>query len=425
MKKLKFQKPSGTHDILPFEQRYFSKISETIDDVADFYSFGKIETPIIEDIELFVKGTGAGTDIVQKEMYNLKTKGGDQLALRPEGTPSVVRAYFEHGMMSRPQPVKLYYFGPFFRYERPQAGRYRQFWQFGLEILGESNPVIDAQLIQISYGIFSDLKISGISIEINSIGDKECRPIYRKALVKYLKSKVSLLCSDCKKRIIENPLRVLDCKEEKCQKIKEEAPQMMDYLCPECHTHFKKVLEYLDEINLPYHLNPYLVRGLDYYTRTVFEFFATSKEGEKTLALGGGGRYDGLAKLIGGKDIPAVGTAFGVERIIQLLKEEGVKELKKSKEYVFLAQLGEMGKKKSLVLVEEFRKAKIPLGESLGKDSLKIQMAKAAKIGARYTLIIGQREALDGTVIIRDMETGKQDTVKIENAVLEVKKKIK
>lgn len=424
MKKIKFQKATGTHDILPFDQKYFKKVSDILDDVAEFYGFGKLDTPIIEEAELFVKGVGADTDIAQKEMYALKTKGGDHLVLRPEGTAPIVRAYIEHGMMNRPQPIRLYYFGPFFRYERPQAGRYRQFWQYGLEVFGEDNPIADAQLIQIFYGILADLKIENVSIEINSIGDKECRPAYRKVLVKYLKSKASSLCVDCKKRVKENPLRVLDCKQEKCQKIKEEAPQMIDHLCLQCHQHFKKVLEYLDEIELPYHLSPHLVRGLDYYNRTVFEFFTTGPEG-KSLALGGGGRYDGLVKLIGGKDVPAIGGAFGVERIIQIIKGGDFKEQKKPKERIFLAQLGDMGRKKTLGMVEEFRKAKISVSESFGKDSLKIQMARAAKVGAKYTLIVGQKEALDESVIIRDMDTGKQDTVKIVDATAEVKKRLK
>ncbi len=424
MKKIKFQRATGTHDILPFDQKYFKKVSDILDDVAEFYGFGKLDTPIIEEAELFVKGVGADTDIAQKEMYALKTKGGDHLVLRPEGTAPIVRAYIEHGMMNRPQPIRLYYFGPFFRYERPQAGRYRQFWQYGLEVFGEDNPIADAQLIQIFYGILADLKIENVSIEINSIGDKECRPAYRKVLVKYLKSKASSLCPDCKKRVKENPLRVLDCKQEKCQKIKEEAPQMIDHLCLQCHQHFKKVLEYLDEIELPYHLSPHLVRGLDYYNRTVFEFFTTGPEG-KSLALGGGGRYDGLVKLIGGKDVPAIGGAFGVERIIQIIKGGDFKEQKKPKERIFLAQLGDMGRKKTLGMVEEFRKAKISVSESFGKDSLKIQMARAAKVGAKYTLIVGQKEALDESVIIRDMDTGKQDTVKIVDATAEVKKRLK
>ncbi len=410
--------------MLSFEQKYFKAISNMVDDIADFYGFGKIETPILEDEELFTKGIGVATDIAQKEMYSLKTKGGDRLALRPEGTAPVVRAYIEHGMAGRPQPVKLYYMGPFFRYERPQAGRYRQFWQFGFETIGESNPVADAQIIQLVHGLLLDLGLKNISIEINSIGDKECRPAYRRVLVRYLRSKSSLLCPDCKKRSKENPLRVLDCKNEKCKEVLKEAPQMMDHLCPECHLHFKKVLEYLDELELPYHLNPHLVRGLDYYTRTVFEFFVSDAE-EKSLALGGGGRYDDLMNLLGGKDSPAIGVAFGVERIMQLMKEAGDGEIRKPKDKIFLAQLGDMGKRKSLKLMEELRKAKVAVSESFGKDSLKIQMARAARIGAKFTVIIGQKEALDNSVIIRDMETGSQDTVNAKDAVVEIKNRIK
>ena len=424
MKKPKFQKPTGMHDVLPFEQRYFKNVLSAVDEIADFYSFNKIETPILEEEELFTKGVGVATDITQKEMYLLKTKGGDHLALRPEGTAPVVRAYIEHGMASRPQPVKLYYMGPFFRYERPQAGRYRQFWQFGFETIGEESPVADAQIIQLAYGLLLDLGLNNISIEINSIGDKECRSIYRRVLVRHLKSKASFLCSDCKKRSKDNPLRVLDCKNEKCKEALSNAPQMINHLCPECHIHFKKVLEYLDELELPYHLNPYLVRGLDYYTRTVFEFFVSNIE-DKLLALGGGGRYDALVKLLGGKDIPAIGVAFGVERIIQLMRESSDGKARKFKEKIFLAQLGDMGKRKSLKLMEEFRKSKIAVSELFGKDSLKVQMARASRIGSKFTVIIGQKEALENSVIIKEMETGKQDTVDIKDVVVEIKKRLK
>ncbi len=412
------------HDMLSFEYRYFKRISIAVDEIADFYGFGKVETPILEEEELFTKGVGVATDIAQKEMFTLRTKGGDKLALRPEGTAPIVRAYIEHGMAGRPQPVKLSYMGPFFRYERPQAGRYRQFWQFGFETIGERRPVADAQIIQLVHGLLIDLGLSDISIEINSIGDKECRPAYRRVLVRYLRSKTSDLCADCKKRVKENPLRVLDCKNEKCREVIKAAPQSIDHLCPECHLHFKKVLEYLDELELPYTLNPHLVRGLDYYTKTVFEFFVSAGE-SKSLALGGGGRYDDLVKLLGGKDMPAVGAAFGVERIMQLMKEVGEGEVRKPKEKIFLAQLGDMGKRKSLKLMEELRKAKVSVSESFGKDSLKDQMARASRVGAKLTVIIGQKEALDETAIIRNMETGSQDTVDIKEAVSEIKKRLK
>ncbi|NCO80259.1 histidine--tRNA ligase, partial [bacterium] len=306
-KKLKFQSPTGMHDILLEEQKYFQKIYEVCEDIANFYQFQKIETPILEETELFSRGIGFSTDIVGKQMFTLRTKGGDYLTLRPEFTASIVRAYIEHGMFNLPQPVKLWYFGPCFRYEHPQAGRFRQFWQFGFEVLGEESPVIDTQVIQIFYNILREIRLKKLIIEINSIGDNQCRPYYKKLLVSYFRSREMALCADCRRRLRENPLRILDCKEEKCQRIISQAPQMIDHLCESCHSHFKEVLEFLDEIGLPYHLNPYLVRGLDYYTKTVFEIYEESPEGRALGALAGGGRYDALTKLLGGKDTPGCG----------------------------------------------------------------------------------------------------------------------
>jgi histidyl-tRNA synthetase len=428
-KKQKLQSPVGMSDILPGDQKYFKKIYETAEKIADFYGFLKIDTPIVENEEVFDKGTGASTDIVKKEMFSLRTKGGDVLALRPEGTPGIARAYIEHGMHSWPQPIKLWYFGPFFRYEHPQAGRYRQFWQLGFEVLGEAGPVIDAQIIQIFYSILKDLKLKDMSVELNSIGDNQCKPYYRKLLTNYLKSRESSLCPECRKRIKENVLRFLDCKEEKCQPIKTEAPQILEHLCDECKVHFKTVLEFLDEIEIPYQLNPYLVRGLDYYTKTVFEISSSIEKAEesekKRMELGGGGRYDKLIKTLGGRDTPAFGGAMGVERLIMFMKRQGI-EIEETKEVsVFLAQIGDLAKRKCLKLLEQFRKAKISIGESFGKDSLKAQMNRADKLGVRFTLILGQKEALDGTVIIRDMKNGKQEIVKLEKAVQEVREMLK
>lgn len=431
MKKLKFQAPSGMRDILPKDQYYFQRIYEVVSDAADFYGFGKIDTPLLEETELFSKGTGSATELVKKQMYSLKTKGGDNLVLRPEWTPSIVRAYIENGMQSFPQPIKLWYFGPCFRYERPQAGRSRQFWQFGFEIIGEESPVIDAQIIQICYNILKELKLKNINIEVNSIGDSQCRPYYKKLLGNYLRSREGSLCSDCKRRLKENILRILDCKEEKCQPVKAEAPQILDHLCEECRSHFKEVLEFLDEIEISYQLNPYLVRGLDYYTKTVFEFFSgfaqekEEKENSRHLALGGGGRYDKLIKLLGGRDAPACGSAMGVERIISLMKEQGIEPVKDVKIQVFLAQLGSLAKRKSLKLLNDLRKAKIKTAESFGRDSLKAQLSRANKLEAEYGLILGQQEALEETVIIRDMDSGKQETVKLDKAVEAIKKKLR
>ena len=410
------------HDILPEDQQYYQKIYSTASEIADFYGFQKIDTPILEDAELFSRGVGLTTDIVEKQMYTLKTRGGDYLALRPEFTAAFSRAYMEHGMFNLPQPVKLFTFGPLFRYERPQLGRFRQFHQIDLEAFGEGSSVIDAQIIQIFYNILKELKFKNIVIEINSIGDNQCRPYYKKLLTNYLKARENSLCSDCRRRIRENPLRVLDCKEEKCQPVKAQAPQLIDHLCEGCKTHFKQVLEFLDEIELPYRLNPYLVRGLDYYTKTVFEFFEDTDTGKNLGALVGGGRFDGLAKILGGKDTPACGAAAGVERLVQVLKER-IKDISPVKKNIFLAQLGDLAKRKSLRLYEDFRKSKILIAESLGKDSLKTQLRSADRLGASYTLILGQREALEGTVIVRDMKTGRQDTIKIDKVVGEIKKR--
>jgi histidyl-tRNA synthetase len=424
MRKPKFQSVVGMHDILPEDQKYFKKIYDTVSNIAGFYGYGRIDTPVVEDAELFSKGIGVSTDIVKKEMYTLRTKGGDLLALRPEWTAPIVRAYIENGMQSLPQPLKIWYWGPCFRYEHPQAGRYRQFWQFGFEVLGENGAVIDAQIIQIFYSILRELKLKNLIVEINSIGDNQCRPYYKKLLANYFKSRTSSLCLDCRRRLQENVLRILDCKEEKCQPLKADAPQILDHLCEECRAHFKEVLEFLDEIGLPYRLNPYLVRGLDYYTKTVFEIFS-GKENENQVALAGGGRYDKLVKLLGGRDVAGCGAAAGIERMVNLMKASDIKFPETGEAQIFFAQLGGLAKKKGLKLLEEFRKAKIGVAESFGRDSLKAQLARADKLGVKYTLILGQKEALEGTMIIRDMGSGKQEIVKLEKVVEAVRKRIK
>ena len=432
-KKNRLQAPTGMHDVLAEDQSYFRRIWEAVDDIAHFYAFSKIDTPMVEYAELFEKSTGFTTDIVEKQMYAFRTKGGDALALRPEFTPGIVRAFIQHGMFAWPQPVKLYTYGQLFRYEHPQAGRYRQFNQFDFEVFGEQSAAIDAQVIQIFYTILKELKFGHLIIEVNSIGDYQCRPYYKKVLVNFLRPRQYSLCADCRRRIKENPLRVLDCKEEKCQRVKSQAPQVIDHLCEECKVHFKSLLEFLDEADLPYHLDPYLVRGLDYYTKTVFEIFSEglpqqSQDGSQTVqrsALAGGGRYDALVKLMGGKDVPAVGAAAGVERIIALMKERQLPAAEEPAPKVFLAQLGDLSKKKSLKLLEELRKAKINIAEALGRDSLRTQLARADKLEVAYTLILGQREVLDNTIVIRKMDTGEQETVKIEKVVDELKSRLR
>jgi len=419
---MKFQSPKGMHDIFEDELVYFRKIKKACSRFADFYRYQEIRTPILEQAELFEKGTGQTTDIVEKEMYSLRTKGGDHLALRPELTPSIVRAYIEHGLQAMPKPIKLWYFGPVFRHEKPQAGRYRQFHQFGFESLGVADSVVDASIVLLTFNILKELGFKHLVIEVNSIGDKQCRPYFKKSLVSYLRSKSSSLCADCRRRLKQNPLRALDCKEEKCQRIKKSAPQIIDHLCKECHNHFKFFLEFLDELDFPYILNAHLVRGLDYYTKTVFEIYEDTKEGREQGALAGGGRYDDLVKLLGGKDTPGCGVACGVERLVNLMRR-GKKEKEAPPTAVFLAQVGDLAKRKGLVLLDNFRKSKVPVGEAIHKDSLTSQLKSADRAGAKYVLILGQKEALEDKVIIREMKTGKQKIVGLKRVISEVKRK--
>ena len=413
--------PKGMRDVLPSDAPPRDKVVEVSRRMAEFYDFSEINTPVLEKIELFKRGVGEKTDIVGKEMYTLKTKGGDHLALRPEGTAPVVRAYLQHGMHKLPQPQKFYYFGPFFRHERPQAGRYRQLWQVGLEIIGgESDPVYDAQIIVMFYRVLEELKVGAPAVNINSIGCRVCRPGYRGKLVTYYKEKD--VCKDCKERLMENPLRVLDCKNEQCQPFKAEAPSILDSLCSACRSHLKQVLEYLEELGLPYFINPTLVRGLDYYNRTVFEIFP---EGE-SLALVAGGRYDYLAEMLGGRPTPAGGAAMGVDRVVDLMQEKNPKFFQtRIKKKIFLVHIGELAKKRSLSLMEDFRKSNIPMRTSFGKDSLSNQLADANKDGSDMALILGQKEVYEDTIIIRNMETGVQETVPFSRVVEEVKKKLK
>ncbi len=418
------QSPKGMRDILPSEQPWWEKLRKTSQEVANFYNFSRIDTPILEDAEIFERGTGIYTDIVEKQMFTIKTRGRDYMALRPENTPGIVRAYFEHGLSRLSQPLKLYYFGPFFRYEQPQFGRYRQFYQVGFEILGgEDNPIYDAQAILVLFRLIEELKIKNLTIQINSLGCKSCRLIYRKKLQDYYRRFSSRICKDCRRRLSLNPLRLLDCKNENCEGIKIKAPATIDYLCSNCRGHFRGVLEYLDELELPYVLNSHLVRGLDYYNRTVFEIMTE----DYNLALGGGGRYDYLGEIIGGKKsaLPAVGNSLGVERIIELMKTLEIRGLSAAKSKVFLIQIGKPAKKRAFSLVEEFRRADIKVIESLGKESLKSQLKIANKEEVELALILGQKEFFEENIIIRDMKSGTQETVPLIKAVDVVKRKLR
>lgn len=434
--------PKGMHDMLPVDVAYFDKFMARAKEVVDYYGFAEIKTPHVEHAELFLHPLGDTSEVVQKQMYTFRTKGGDLFALRPELTASIMRAYAEHGMASLPQPVKLFYEGSCFRHENPQRGRYREFRQFGLEILGDSDPVSDALVIKVFYLILSELGFKNIMVHINSIGNRDCRPSYKKELTNYYKKKFNYLCKDCKHRLKENPLRILDCKEPTCIELREQAPQMIEYLCDACKTHFRGVLEFLDECKIPYLLDHYLVRGFDYYGKTVFEIFTEDapkevvppiegevveavKESSAPIALAGGGRYDDLMVLLGGKQLPATGGAIGLERIMHEMKRLGIAPKVVQSAKVFVIQIGPAAKKKSFVLIDEMRDAGIRVDAALSKDNLKTQLNIAAKTGARISLIIGQKEAMEGSVIMRDMDEGTQETVMENRLIDKLKAKLK
>ncbi|RJQ29855.1 histidine--tRNA ligase [Candidatus Parcubacteria bacterium] len=420
-----FQTPKGMHDVLPGDQPYWDRIERVVRDLAEFYNFARIRTPILEFAELFQRTAGEETDIVRKEMYVFKTKGGDVVTLRPEGTAAVARAYLEHSLGRMSQPQRLFYIEPMFRYENPQAGRYRQHSQAGFEVLGGSNdPIYDAQIITMFQRLLETLRIKNTNLKINSIGCRVCRPLYRRQLQTYYKTHEKDLCSDCVGRLKQNPLRLLDCKEDSCGRLKERVPNVLDKLCSTCSEHFKTVLEYLDELQLPYTLDNQLVRGLDYYNRTVFEISVEGK-GSEVGALPGGGRYDYLMELLGGHLTPAVGGACGVDRLVAVMKAQEIKIGERLSQRVFVAHAGELAKKKCLKLVEELRKANIGASEALARESLKAQLKAADRDGAPIALILGQKEIYEDGVIIRDLRSGLQETVPLHRIIDEVRKRLR
>jgi len=404
----------GMHDILPKEEKYWKKIYHTAENLAEYFQFGRIDTPVVEEAGLFVRSLGRGTDVVDKEMYIFEDRDSTRVCLRPESTAAVVRAYIMHGMWNNSQPVKMWYWGPMFRHDRPQAGRYRQFYQAGYEVIGTAEPISDAELIVVAYNLFQELHLP-VEVRINSIGTTEDRQRYKAELTNYYRSKRSYLCEDCRQRISKNPLRLLDCKAEQCQPIKEDAPQIIDWLSEASKSHLMKVLEYLDELSIPYVLTPTLVRGLDYYTHTVFEFYPTGLSAETAQsALGGGGRYDLLVEELGGRPTSAAGLSLGVERIVSAIKafnEQNKTSWPAPAVDVFFAQLGDRARSRALKLLDELRQHGFKVAFNLYKNSLKAQMELANNYKVPYTLILGQKEVQEGSVIIRDMESGVQEIV--------------
>ncbi len=417
----------GMHDILPKDEKYWKPMFASAQNIAAHFQFGRLETPILEELGLFVRAVGKGTDVVDKEMYTFEDKDGTKVCMRPELTAAAARAYIMHGFSNLPQPVKLWYWGPMFRHDRPQAGRYRQFHQAGYEIFGQADSAADAELILVGVNFFRDLGLP-VEVKINSIGTPAERANYKNELVNYYRSKRSYLCEECRNRLVKNPMRLLDCKEERCQPVKEEAPQIINWLGADSKNHFMKVLEYLDELGVPYQLDNTLVRGLNYYTHTVFEFYAAEggEEGQQS-ALGGGGRYDLLVEELGGRPTPAAGMAIGLERTVLALKQYNDKnnrEMPKTPVDAFIAQLGEEARRVTLKMVDQLRNSDIKISFNFFKTSLKTQLELADAIKAPFAVIIGQKEVQDGTAIIRDMESGIQEIVDQKKLITVLKRKL-
>jgi histidyl-tRNA synthetase len=406
-----YQAARGTTDILPAEQLYWRYVEKAIADITQLYGYQRIDTPMFEDTSLFRRSVGEYTDIVQKEMYTFEDMGGKSITLRPEGTAPVCRAYLEHGLQNLPQPVKLYYLASIFRYERPQAGRLREHHQFGCEAIGEADPSIDAEVIDIAWQFYKSLGLVNISLQLNSIGCKECRTKYLTALKEHYAGQTSVLCADCKTRLEKNPLRMLDCKQSSCQPVADAAPASTDYLCPQCEEHFTSLKKYLELMAIPFTANHRLVRGFDYYTRTVFEIHPAG--GGTQGAIGAGGRYDGLIEELGGKPTPAIGFAAGIERIILNLKKQGVSVPALLPLQVFIAAMGDKAREESIKLAAHLRQLDISTVTTSGNKSLKAQLRQANALNVRYTLIIGEDEVKAGVVTLRDMASARQETVRL------------
>lgn len=411
-----YQRPPGTLDILPNEQPYWDRVRSHARRLAELAGFERLDVPIFEATEVFARGIGAGTDVVEKEMYTFTDKGGRDLTLRPEFTAGVVRAYIENGLHVEVQPQKLYSIGPTFRYDRPQAGRYRQFTQFNAEILGEQDPAADLEIMALVWDLYDGLGFRDLEFQLNSTGCPRCRPGYVEALKAYYEKHHGEICDDCRRRLEESPLRVLDCKNEQCQPIIEGAPHILDHLCAECAEHFEALREYLDLLERRYVINHRLVRGLDYYTKTVFEVWAAGIGAQ--AAVCGGGRYDGLAELLGGPPTPGVGVAVGLERIIMVMEELGVEPPPAPTPKVFLAYLGREPRLKSMELMDALRRADVGAYLALGRErGLRSQLREADKREVRYTIILGGNELESGAATVRDMKSGDQVDVDLDELV--------
>lgn len=412
--------PKGTKDVTPFESYKWHYVEGVMRQTAREFGLNEIRTPVFEHTELFLRGVGDTTDIVNKEMYTFEDKGGRSITLKPEGTAGVARSYVENGLSELPQPIKMYYITPVFRYERPQAGRLREHHQFGIELYGSDSPYADVEVMGVAKTLFDKLGITELELNINSIGCPTCRKEYNKALFEYLKNYEQELCPTCRERLYKNPLRILDCKEEKCKKITAGAPRVLDYLCGDCRNHHEEVKRLLTLVGIPYKVNPDIVRGLDYYTKTVFEFVSTSIGAQGTVC--GGGRYNGLVEQVGGKHTPAVGFGMGIERLIMVLESLNIGVGEPEVPTVYVAPLSKDEADVAFATVAELRKNGVFADTDLMSRSLKAQMKFAGKRGYKYVAVIGSEEREAGEVNLKNMSTGEESRVKINNLSKELKK---
>ncbi|MGN0535117.1 MAG: histidine--tRNA ligase [Eubacterium sp.] len=405
----------GTRDVLPKDVYKNQYIEATAIDVAEKFGYKEIRTPMFEHTELFQRGVGDTTDVVQKEMYTFDDKGGRSITLRPEGTAGAVRAYLENGLCNEALPQKVCYVGPCFRYEKPQAGRLREFHQFGVECLGTASPLADAELISLAKSIFDTLGVTDLSLEINSIGCPECRAEYHKALREYFSAHTDELCDTCNGRLERNPMRILDCKSPICSKIAENAPVVTDYLCDECREHFEKVQEYLKTLNIEYTINPKIVRGLDYYTKTVFEFVSDSIGAQGTVC--GGGRYDGLVDELGGQKTPSLGFAMGLERLMLVMEAQNAPFPEESKPDLFIVAIGDKATAKAVEIAKDMREEGFTALMDLNQRSIRAQMKYADKLGAKFNIVIGDNEVDSGITKLKNMTTGEETEIPLDTFV--------
>lgn len=421
---MSFKVPKGTQDILPGQTEKWQKVEKVIRDLCNVYRYNEIRTPMFESTELFQRGVGDTTDIVQKEMYTFEDKGGRSLTLRPEGTASSVRAYVEHKMFGNAdQPVKLYYTGPMFRYERQQAGRYRQFVQFGVEAIGSKDPAIDAEVMALAMDVYKTLGLTELKLVINSLGDKETRNAHRDALIKHFEPVVGDLCSDCQSRLEKNPLRILDCKVDSKHPAMASAPALTDYLTEESATYFEQVKAYLDVLGIPYEVDPNLVRGLDYYNHTAFEIMITGDGFGSITTLCGGGRYNGLVEDIGGPESPGIGFAMSIERLLLALEAKGIELDVENKLDMYVVAMNDEAKVKAVELVANFRKAGITAEMDYLNRKMKAQMKAADRQGAKFVIVLGESELEEQAVNVKTMETGAQEKVTFADLVSYVQSK--